>query len=63
MELIDAHDHVHAEAIAEIKGLPLSDVAQITTGNARRLFPRAFVRLSYSPPQLSPPFVPQERTT
>lgn len=33
---------VACQAVANLKGVPAEDVAQITTENARRLFPRAF---------------------
>lgn len=33
---------VACEAVASLKGVPVGEVARITTDNARRLFPRAF---------------------
>lgn len=33
---------IACQAVADLKGVPLADVARITTENARRLFPRAF---------------------
>lgn len=35
------HIWIACEAIAQIKALPVEDIARITTENARRLFPRA----------------------
>ncbi len=37
---------VACQAIASAKGVPVEDVARITTANAARLFPRAFPRIS-----------------
>jgi len=34
---------IACQAVADLKGVPPEDVARITTENARRLFPRAFV--------------------
>ncbi len=33
---------VAGEAVAKLKGIPVEEVARVTTANARRLFPRAF---------------------
>ncbi|HSD51567.1 MAG TPA: TatD family hydrolase, partial [Candidatus Methylomirabilis sp.] len=33
---------VACRAVADLKGVPPEEVAQVTTENARRLFPRAF---------------------
>ena len=33
---------VACQEVARLKGLPLEEIARITTDNARRLFPRAF---------------------
>lgn len=37
-----ANIHVACRAVAELKGVSPDDVRQVTTDNARRLFPRAF---------------------